>query len=346
MKKLLAEDEYLLVETLYGLDKPANLDNHWSLHRRDSYRSVVERLSMQTEAANELLVSAKEKLFIARAARSAPRTDESILTAWNGLLISGLVGAGTVMRRPDWITTAQELADFIFTHCWDGKTLTANWRNSGHRSISFLDDYANVLMGLVDLLQCRWREQDAAFAVALADAVISGFYDTDNGGFFFSHEDQAHLIFRPKPTLDESVPPGNATLAQALTRLGHLLGNTEYLDVATNTLRWARAIMEQYPSSHYGLITALEEANEPLVQIILRGPVEEMQAWKQAVGNNYAPWRSCYAIPFDDTKTVPSYLPGLVSSETKNKVSAFIYDGTECSKPITDLAAFKKMLID
>ena len=90
------------------------------------------------------------------------------------------------------------------------------------------------------------------------------------------------------------MPPGNATLAQALTRLGHLLGNTEYLDVATNTLRWARAIMEQYPSSHYGLITALEEANEPLVQIILRGPVEEMPAWKQAVGNNYAPWRSCY----------------------------------------------------
>lgn len=346
VKKLLAEDEYLLVETLYGLDKPANLDNHWSLHRRDSYRSVVERLSMQTEAANELLVSAKEKLFLARQARSAPRTDESILTAWNGLLISGLVGAGTVMKRPDWITTAQQLADFIFAHCWDGKTLTANWRNSGHRSIGFLDDYANVLMGLLDLLQCRWREQDAAFAVALADAVISGFYDSDNGGFFFSHEDQAHLIFRPKPTLDESVPPGNATLAQALTRLGHLLGNTEYLDVATNTLRWARAIMEQYPSSHYGLITALEEANESLVQIILRGPVEEMQAWKQAVGNNYAPWRSCYAIPFDDTKTVPSYLPGLVSSETKNKVSAFIYDGTECSKPITDLEAFKKVLID
>jgi len=345
VKKLLEEDEYLLVETLYGIDRPANLDNHWSLHRGDSYRSVVERLSMQVDAANQLLANAKEKLFLARQQRSAPRTDETILTAWNGLLISGLVEAGKVMQRPDWITTAEELADFIFTQCWDGHLLTANWRNSGDRSLGFLDDYSNVLMGLLDLLQCRWREQDAAFAVALADAVISGFYDTDNGGFFFSHKGQEGLIFRPKPTLDESVPPGNATLALALNRLGNLLGKNEYLDVAANTLRWARAIMEQYPSSHYGLITALEDSTESIVQIVLRGPIEEMQAWKQVVSNNYAPWRSCYAIPFDDIKTIPSYLPGLVSSETKNKVSAFIYDGEECSKPITDIGLFKKALV-
>ena len=145
VKKHLKEDEYLLVETLYGIDRPANLDNHWSLHRSDSYRSVVERLSMQVDAANEVLASAKEKLFLVRQQRSAPRTDETILTAWNGLLISGLVEAGTVMQRPDWIATAEELADFIFTHCWDGKLLTANWRNSGDRSLGFSDDYANAV---------------------------------------------------------------------------------------------------------------------------------------------------------------------------------------------------------
>lgn len=344
VKKHLSDEEYLLVETLYGLDKPANLDNHWSLHRRDSYRSVVERLSLQTETANELLAGAKEKLFLARQQRSAPRTDNTILTAWNGLLISGLVEAGTVMQRPEWLTIAQELADFIFTQCWDGKSLTANWLNSGEQSLGFLDDYANVLTGLLDLLQCRWREQDAGFAAALADKVIAEFYDTDNGGFFFSFKGQDELIFRPKPTLDESVPPGNATLALAMNRLGHLLGKNEYLDVATNTLRWARAIMEQYPSSHYGLIAALEQANEPLQQIVLRGPREDLQAWENAIGGNYAPWRSCYSIPYDDMKTTPSYLPSLVSSETKSKVSAFIYDGEECSKPITDLAMFKKAI--
>jgi hypothetical protein len=91
---------------------------------------------------------------------------------------------------------------------------------------------------------------------------------------------------------------------------------------------------------------ALEDANEPIVQIVLRGPREKMREWQDVIGSNYAPWRSCYAIPYDDSRTIPSYLPGLVSSETKNRVSAFIHDGDECAKPITDLELFKKALND
>ena len=48
VKKLLSEDEYLVVETLYGLDKPANFESKWNLHRYDSWRSVVKRLSLQS----------------------------------------------------------------------------------------------------------------------------------------------------------------------------------------------------------------------------------------------------------------------------------------------------------
>jgi hypothetical protein len=344
VKKHLTQQEYLLIETLYGLDKPANLNSHWNLHRRDSYRSVVERLSLQSDEADTLLKSAKSKLFSARELRNGPSSDKTILTAWNGLLISGLVEAGTVMNRPEWIDTAQAIADFMFTKCWNGESLTANWRNTYGRSLAFLDDYANAITGLLDLMLVRWREQDASFVVALADKVIADFYDTSNGGFFFTSKDQEGLIFRPKPTLDESVPPGNASLALAMNRLGHLFGKNKYLDVGTNTLRWARAIMEQYPSSHYGLVSALEEANEPLTQIILRGPEEDMRIWRQAIGSSYAPWRRCYSIPYDQVKILPSYVPALVSSQTKGKVSAFIYDGQACSPAITDLKAFKQAI--
>jgi uncharacterized protein YyaL (SSP411 family) len=68
------------------------------------------------------------------------------------------------------------------------------------------------------------------------------------------------LIYAPKPTLDETLPPGNATLALTLHRLGLLLGEQRYLDAAANTLRWARAVMEHLPTGHCGLLTALEDA--------------------------------------------------------------------------------------
>ena len=61
VKRLLSDDEYLIVETLYGLDKPANFENRWNLHRYDSWRSVVQRLSLTRPLADELLASANAK---------------------------------------------------------------------------------------------------------------------------------------------------------------------------------------------------------------------------------------------------------------------------------------------
>ena len=75
-KKLLDDDAYLLIETLYALDKPAGADNHWILHRRDSYRSVIERLSMDEANANTLLKRAREVLLTSRSERTPPITDK------------------------------------------------------------------------------------------------------------------------------------------------------------------------------------------------------------------------------------------------------------------------------
>ncbi|MXY04636.1 MAG: thioredoxin domain-containing protein [Gammaproteobacteria bacterium] len=59
IKRLLNEDEYLVVATLYGIDKPANFERHWNLHRRDAWRWVVERLSLEPDRAVALLAIAK-----------------------------------------------------------------------------------------------------------------------------------------------------------------------------------------------------------------------------------------------------------------------------------------------
>src|SRR5690606_22133056 len=111
VKRLLTEDEYLVVETLYGLDKPANFEGRWNLHRHDAWRSVVARLSLTPERAEELLESARAKLLAARAERTAPARDEKILTAWNGLALVGLTRAALRLGRPDWLAAAQQAAD-------------------------------------------------------------------------------------------------------------------------------------------------------------------------------------------------------------------------------------------
>ena len=76
-----------------------------------------------------------------------------------------------------------------------------------------------MLTGLESLLQCGWNDDIATFARELADATLRKFYDNDNGGFCFAAADEEPLIYAPKPTLDEALPPGNATLALTLHRL-------------------------------------------------------------------------------------------------------------------------------
>ena len=346
VKKVLSEDEYLVAETLYGLDKPANFENHWNLHRYDSWRSVVDRLSLDKGDADALLKQVKAKLYEARSERERPSTDTKILTAWNGLLVSGLAHAGEQLNEPGWIALAQNTVDFLRTSCWvDGK-LYATWQAGEPKYSGYLDDYANLLLGLVDLLAVSWRDEDLKFAQELADALLRDFYDTEIGGFFFTAHDHEALIHRPKPTVDDALPPGNGTAVQALIRLGHLLGKSDYLDPAHNTLAWARGIMERVPVGHCNLLTALEETIYPGEQVVMRGPAGEMANWAQELQNGYKPERVIFQIPYEGVSALPEYLPRMVSIEQQSQVTAYVCVGLSCSLPMTELADVKAALSD
>jgi uncharacterized protein YyaL (SSP411 family) len=118
-----------------------------------------------------------------------------------------------------------------------------------------------------------------------------------------------------------------------------LLGEQRYLDAAANTLRWARAVMEHLPTGHCGLLTALEDALLVPQAIVLRGPEADMADWLQSLQKRFAPWRSVYAIPYSSAGPLPSYLPRLVSAGAQSSVSAFVFDGSDCSAAITELEA-------
>ena len=344
VKRLLTEDEYLVVETLYGLDKPANFEGKWNLRRHDAWRSVVQRLSFEPERADAALAAAKAKLFAEREGRVPPGKDDKVLTSWNGLAIRGMAKAAARLDEPAWLASAQRAADFARERLWDGERLRATWREGVAKHPAYLDDYANLLEGVLALLEAAWRDVDITFAKALADALLAHFEDADAGGFFFTAHDHEALIHRPKPTLDDSMPPGNGAAARALLALGHLLGEPRYLDAGANTLQALRGAMEQYPAGHCTLLGAVEANLHLPEQVIARGPAELLGPWLDAARATYKPWRHVYGIPYVDAGLAPSYLPRLVSAETQAKVTAFVCAGLSCSAPIDSLDAFEEAI--
>lgn len=346
IKKLLNEEEYLIVETLYGLDKPANFEGRWNLHRYDSWRSVVARLSLDREHADASLSKAKAKLLDEREKRVHPGLDDKILSSWNGLAIKGLAKAGSVLKNSTWIEQAQRATDFIRANMWRDGVLFATWKAGSAKYPGYLDDYANLLDGLLALLASDWRDSDAQFAIELGDAALEHFYDNQNGGFYFTSHTHEALIHRPKPTTDDALPPGNGIIALALAKLGHLFGETRYLDASTNTIHWARTSIEQYPAGHCTLLTALEAELAIPTQIIIRGPQAQLTPWRAVATARYTPWRQCYALPYETANLLPGYLPKLVSTQMRQKTVAYLCSGLSCSLPIESPDALKQALAE
>ncbi len=332
--------EWELAAPHFGLDLRANFEGRWHLKVAVEISALAERLGLSEQELAARLASARAKLLALRAQRTQPGRDEKILTAWNGLMIRGLASAGRRLGRPDLVAAAGQALEFLRAEAWSGERLTAVHKDGRARFPAYLDDYAFLLDGVLELLQARWRGADLAFAQALADTLLAHFADPEQGGFFFTADDHEALIHRPKPYGDDSVPAGNGIAAHALQRLGHLLGEARYLDAAAGTLRAAAGAIERAPSWHNSLLRALAESLEPPELVMLRGSGEALEA-AAALLEGYHPHRLVLAIP-DDAPDLPEALAAY--RPAPEGFSAYVCRGTQCSAPITEPAALREAL--
>jgi len=343
VQALLDADEYAAFSVRYGLDQPPNFENHaWHLRVVVELSELAQRLNADPEQLAACLDSARRKLFAARSQRIWPGRDEKILTAWNGLMIRGMALAGRHLGRTDFVTSAERALDFIRAQLWRDDRLLATYKDGQSRFNGALDDYALLIDGLLELLQCRWRDGDLDFARTLADALLDRFADRAGGGFYFTASDHERLIQRPKPAHDDALPSGNGVAAQVLLKLGHLLGRMDYLEAAERTLRWAGPTVGQIPTACNAVLTALEEWLEPPQIIVLRGDPVRLTEWRERCATSYAPRRLTLAIPTN------AVLPAGVLTERRAgpaPVTAYVCSGTQCLAPITTLADLDRELV-
>ena len=283
---MLEPEESALAKRVFGLTQPANFEGkHWHLYLAEAPEAAAAALGIEPSRAGELLESARRKLLAARERRVWPGRDEKLLVSWNGLMIGGMARAARVLDRPELAESATRAVDFIRAELWQDGRLKATYKDGRARFAAYLDDYAFLAHGLLELLQCRWRDSDLEFARELADVLLEHFEDP-RGGFFFTADDHERLIHKPKPFIDEAVPAGNGVAALALLALGHLLGEQRYLDAAERTVRAALHTLERYPDAHATLLRALEELLAPPKLVVLRGTPEELAPWRRKLAQS------------------------------------------------------------
>jgi uncharacterized protein YyaL (SSP411 family) len=326
---LLDSEESALAKRVFGLAGAANFeDKHWHLHLAEPPAAAATALGLGPTRAGEIAETARRKLLAARERRVWPGRDEKLLVSWNGLMIGAMARAARVLDRPELAASATRAVDFIRAELWQEGRLKATYKDGRARFAAYLDDYAFLAYGLIELLQSRWRDSDLTLARQLADVMLEHFEDP-RGGFFFTADDHERLIHKPKPVTDEAVPAGNGVAALALLALGHLLGEQRYLDAAQRTVRSTLHGMERYPEAHATLLRALDELLTPPKLVVLRGTAAELMPWHHPLGRSYEPHRLAFAIPSD------AVLTGLLAKrEPLGGAVAYVCTGMTCLAPL------------
>jgi uncharacterized protein YyaL (SSP411 family) len=335
VRRRLPADTYDVFARRFGLDRNANFEDLWHLHAYRSVEEISNDLGLSETQALRHLARAREILLEVRSARTWPGRDEKVLTSWNGLTIVGMASASRTLQRADLADAATRAVDFIHERLWgDGRLLAVHAQDrSGFPA--YLDDYAFLLSGLLELLQTRWRSADLKFAIELAEGLLTHFEDRADGGFFFTADDHEALIHRSKTFTDEAVPAGNAVAARGLLQLGLLLGETRYLDAASRTLRAAWPGLDRVPHAHAAMLIALEEHLDLPTLVIIRGDGLEVAEWREELTKLYAPKRLVFAIPNDAEGLSESIAAKAGGADTL----AYVCRGMTCSEPLRSLSA-------
>ena len=328
---VLDENEYAVFGGLFGLTEPPNFEGReWHLQVRNPGGELAPDLPAG-ESTLDTLDSARRKLLSVRDRRIRPGRDEKVLTGWNGLMIRAMARAARTLGRDGLADSATRAVDFVRAHLWRDGRLLACYKDGRARFPAYLDDYAFLADGLLELLQVRWRSRDLALACELADVMLARFADP-RGGFYFTADDHEALIHRPKPLADEATPSGNGVAVRVLVCLGSLLGETRYLEAARRTLAAAWPMLERFPEAHGTLLHNLElTLEEPEVIIFRAQAMHDIEEWKNRVEAGFHPRRLSFAIPAGETG-----LPGALAERTpRGDIVAYVCRGTHCLAPVT-----------
>ena len=325
---VLGPEEATRFNAAYDVTPEGNFEGHNILHLR--------------QPPDERLAAARATLLEARSRRPRPHRDDKILTDWNGLMIGALAYGARVLGEPRYAQVAAQAATFVLERLAASpatggtsspettvparsqeRQLLHRFRERHADIAGFLDDYAFFGWGLFELYEATVEAHWLTESQRLTREMVRLFWDSDQGGCFFSGPQNEVLIARPKELYDGAVPSGNSVAALLLVQLGML---TMDQDLRASTDRLFRAFASQVARAPHAVPQFLIAADVwlgPAQKIVLTGDpaTSPTQQMLRAVTSRFLPRAVLALHPSTGQPTM---------AICRNEV---------CQLPVTDLGA-------
>lgn len=350
IESLLGPADARVFNYCYDVAAGGNWEDHTILNRPKTDAQAARVLAIDETELAEVLSRSRQKLLEVRGNRIAPGRDDKVLVSWNGMMISAFASAAQVLGEERYAKAACDAADFLLTtlRTADGKLLHS-YKDGQARFNGYLDDYACLIDGLVDVYQATFEPRYLEAAVSLAETMISLFHDETDKGFFYTSSDHEELIARNKEAHDGSTPSGNSMAAWALLRLGRICGRSDLEKTAESTLDFLSSVLAQSPTAAAQALLALDFLLGPTreIAIVDGSRPEETDEVLAAVHRRFLPNKLIVRRRAGTTdESLPVSLKPLLQGKTSRAGDATIYlcDHGTCGLPVTGVQGLEAAL--
>jgi len=344
--ELLGESRGDLASTFWGLENGGNFTEDRSvLYQASEVDELAKARGEEPQDTAEKLEECRQILLQARQSRERPFLDDKIIVAWNGMMIAALSRGAFILDEPVYARAAASAGEFIWQNMRQEGRLLRRYRQGEAAISAFLEDYACLAWGYLELYWVTCCGDYLQYAYLLCREMVDLFFDVEQEGKLrFQGKDAEDIIAPVAEAIDSAHPSGVSVAANVLIMLGRAVRDQEILEKGEQVLRAYRNEMERAPHGHMYLLVALQMAYEVPQELVISGRYED-ESFREMINQVrrlYRPHLTLLIYPLTEdqgvkTKKYPDEVPG--SHDQK---------GSECEvnpEKVADIAPFVKEML-
>jgi hypothetical protein len=329
------------VEEATGQRKGTNI-----LYRNKDLDVLASELNIAEDQLAEKLEDIRKKIFAVRQNRIHPGKDDKILTDWNGLMIAALARGAKILRDENYARSAEKAAEFIISEMRSGEKLKHRFRDGEAAIEGYLDDYAFMIWGLLELYEATFGVQYLVYARHLSDYAIAHFRDSDGGAFYMTADSAEEMINRPREFYDGAIPSGNSVMALNLLRLSRFTAESAYEQMAYEITKAAGGGLSQQPVGFSFMLCAVDFMLGPSYEIVITEGLENSAGeMLSAINRKYLPNSVVLFRPAGEKPEI-SEVAGYTEQQRplENRATAYICQNFTCRLPTTEVDKMLKLI--
>ena len=353
LTRILGEADAKLLADVYDITPSGNFEGRNIANRLSSWADSARRHKMKPAALRKKCRSLLDKLYKVRQKRIPPLRDDKILTSWSGLIIGTFAYAGFVLEEPRYLQAAAEAADYIHDHMRtkDGRLLRTAFKDRA-RFTAYLDDYAFLIQGLLELYDATGTAKWLSRAFELQKKLDLYYADANGGGYFTTASDAETLLAREKPDYDGAEPSGNSIAAHNLVRLWALSGDGSWRGKALATIGAFYGRLSRWPLAMSEMLIAVEMFHWPVKELVIVRPkgsaASAAKPMLDVLRHNFMPHRVLMQVEEGEHLAQIAKLTPMVREKVARggKVTAYVCTNGICKLPTTNPKVMLKQLME